>query len=72
MLPRGISGQHPYTKIEFVQRDLKVSRLTATKYMDALAYDGFVQKHKVGRNGGGRSSRNIGSAPAVQIEGCVR
>ena len=41
---------HPYTKIEFVQRDLNVSRLTATKYMDALADDGFVQKHKVGRS----------------------
>lgn len=41
---------HPYTKIEFVQRDLKVSRLTATKYMDALAGRGFVQKHKVGRS----------------------
>jgi hypothetical protein len=27
---------HPYTKIEFVQRDLKVSRLTATKYLEAL------------------------------------
>ncbi len=41
---------HPYTKIEFVQRDLKVSRLTATKYLDALAGEGFVRKHKVGRN----------------------
>ena len=41
---------HPYTKIEFVQRDLKVSRLTATKYMDALADGRFVQKHKVGRS----------------------
>ncbi|MDP2027374.1 Fic family protein [Sulfuriferula sp.] len=41
---------HPYTKIEFVQRDLKVSRLTATKYMDALADGGFVQKQKVGRS----------------------
>jgi Fic family protein len=41
---------HPYTKIEFVQRDLKVSRMTATKYMDALADGGFVQKHKVGRS----------------------
>ena len=41
---------HPYTKIEFVQRDLKVSRLTASKYMDALVADGFVQKHKVGRS----------------------
>lgn len=41
---------HPYTKIEFVQRDLKVSRLTATKYMDSLADAGFVQKQKLGRN----------------------
>ena len=41
---------HPYTKIEFVQRDLKVSRLTATKYMDALAEGGFVQKQKIGRS----------------------
>ena len=41
---------HPYTKIECVQRDLKVSRLTATKYMDALAEAGFVQKQKVGRS----------------------
>ena len=40
---------HPYTKIEFVQRDLKVSRLTATKYMDALAVGGFVNKQKMGR-----------------------
>lgn len=41
---------HPYTKIEFVQRDLKVSRLTATKYLDTLTEEGFVHKHKVGRH----------------------
>ena len=41
---------HPYTKIEFVERDLKVSRLTATKYLDALASAGLVQKVKVGRS----------------------
>jgi Fic family protein len=41
---------HPYTKIEFVERDLKVSRLTATRYLDALTADGFVQKVKVGRS----------------------
>jgi Fic family protein len=40
---------HPYTKIEFVQRDLGVSRVTATKYLDALADGGFVRKHKIGR-----------------------
>jgi len=41
---------HPYTKIEFVERDLKVSRLTATKYLDALTAGGFVHKVKVGRS----------------------
>jgi Fic family protein len=41
---------HPYTKIEFVQRDLQVSRITATKYLDALAEGGFVQKHKIMRS----------------------
>jgi len=41
---------HPCTKIEFVERDLKVSRLTATKYLDALAWAGFVLKVKVGRS----------------------
>ena len=40
---------HPYTKIEFVQRDLKVSRVTATKYLEALADGGFVKKQKMGR-----------------------
>ena len=40
---------HPYTKIDFVQRDLQVSRITATKYLDALAEGGFVQKQKMGR-----------------------
>jgi Fic family protein len=40
---------HPYTKIDFVMRDLSVSRLTATKYLDALAAGGLLQKKKVGR-----------------------
>lgn len=40
---------HPYTKIEFVQRDLGVSRITATKYLEALTDGGFVRKHKIGR-----------------------
>jgi Fic family protein len=40
---------HPYTKIAFVERDLEVSRLTATKYLDALAEQGFLQKRKIGR-----------------------
>ena len=40
---------HPYTKIEFVQRDLQVSRITATKYLDALTAGGFLNKQKMGR-----------------------
>jgi Fic family protein len=39
-----------YTKIEFIQRDLSVSRLTAMKYLDALATDGFLHKRKIGRS----------------------
>lgn len=41
---------HPYTKIEYIERDLKVSRLTAVKYLDALAAGGFLVKRKVGRS----------------------
>ncbi len=40
---------HPYTRIEFVERDLKVSRVTATRYLDKLAEDGFLAKQKRGR-----------------------
>lgn len=40
---------HPYTKIEFVMRDLNISRLTATKYLDVLAQEGFLEKRRVGR-----------------------
>lgn len=41
---------HPYTKIEFIQRDLKVSRLTASKYLNALAATGFLHVQKIGRS----------------------
>ncbi len=40
---------HPYTKIEFVQQDLKVTRVTATKYLNELCETGFLHKHKIGR-----------------------
>ena len=40
---------HPYTKIEFLQRDLQVSRMTATRYLDALTETGFLVKQKIGR-----------------------
>lgn len=41
---------HPYTRIEFLQHDLGVSRITATRYLDALAADGLLRKLKVGRS----------------------
>ncbi|MEZ0312706.1 MAG: Fic family protein [Myxococcota bacterium] len=41
---------NPYTKIEFVERDLRVTRLTATKYLNALAQHGFVTRKKAGRS----------------------
>lgn len=41
---------HPYTRIAFVERDLGVSRITATKYLDELADGGFLEKRKIGRS----------------------
>lgn len=41
---------HPYTKIEFMQNDLQVSRLTATKYLETLTESGFLEKQKIGRS----------------------
>ena len=41
--------RHPYTKIEFIERDLGVSRPTAMKYLQALTSAGFVKKIKIGR-----------------------
>lgn len=42
--------RHPYTKIEFVMEDLRVSRLTATRYLEKLTTNGFLEKHKLGRS----------------------
>jgi Fic family protein len=42
--------RHPYTRIEYVQTDLGVSRPTATKYLDQLAESGFLVKRQAGRN----------------------
>ncbi len=40
---------HPYTKIEFIERDLKVSRLTATRYLEALTEADFLEKRRIGK-----------------------
>lgn len=41
---------HPYTKLEFIMRDLQVSRHTATKYLEALCDDGLLRKQKIIRS----------------------
>ena len=40
--------KHPYTKIEFIQKDLGVSRITAAKYLNQLASDGLLKKERLG------------------------
>lgn len=42
--------RHPYTRIEYLQNDLGVSRPTAAKYLDQLADSGFLMKRHAGRN----------------------
>ncbi len=41
--------RHPCTKIESVQNDLRVSRLTAVRYLQLLTERGFIEKRKIGR-----------------------
>lgn len=40
--------KYPYTKIEFIQRDLNVSRITAANYLNQLAGDNLLTKKKLG------------------------
>jgi Fic family protein len=40
---------HPYSKIALVERDLNVSRTTATRYLDELTRIGLMDKLKLGR-----------------------
>ena len=41
--------RHPYTKIEFVVNDLRVTRLTAARYLNELVRIGLLSKHRLGR-----------------------
>lgn len=41
---------HPYTKIEFIQRDMQVKRVTAAKYLDMIIETGLLKKVKVGKS----------------------
>lgn len=42
--------KYPYTKIEYIEKDLEVSRSTATRYLEALVTEGLVEKQKIGRD----------------------
>lgn len=41
--------KYPYTKIEFIERDLSVSRSTAIRYLEVLVKNEFLEKQKLGR-----------------------
>lgn len=41
---------HPYTKVQFIEQELGVSRITATKYLNRLAEGDILSKVKVGRS----------------------
>lgn len=40
--------KHPYTKIEFLMRDLDCQRKTAAKYLNTLTEHGFLRKARLG------------------------
>ena len=39
---------HPYTKIEFIEKDMMVRRKTAAKYLDVIVENGLLKKVKIG------------------------
>ena len=41
--------RNPYTRVQHIQRELGVSRATATRWLGLLAKAGFVEKRRVGR-----------------------
>jgi Fic family protein len=41
--------RHPYTKIDFVMHELQITRITATKYLEALITLGILSKQKKGK-----------------------
>ncbi|MBO5157336.1 MAG: Fic family protein [Prevotella sp.] len=40
---------HPYTKIEFMERDLMLNRKTVAKYLDVIVASGLLRKERIGR-----------------------
>ncbi|MBL9144698.1 MAG: Fic family protein [Verrucomicrobiaceae bacterium] len=41
--------RYPYTKIEFIEREMGVSRPTASKYLEQLTSAGLVRKQRMGK-----------------------
>ncbi|MFI3263432.1 MAG: Fic/DOC family N-terminal domain-containing protein [Rikenellaceae bacterium] len=41
---------HPYTKIEYLERDMMVTRKTATKYLDMIVEEKLLDKMRIGKN----------------------
>lgn len=41
---------HPYTKIEYIERDLDITRATAAKYLDDIVELGLLSKLKMGKS----------------------
>lgn len=42
--------RHPYTKIEYIMRDLEVTRQTASKYLDELVDYNLLEKLRIGNS----------------------
>lgn len=41
--------RHPYTKIDFLSKEVQVHRNTASKYLEDLVEIGLLSKHRVGK-----------------------
>lgn len=42
--------KNPYTKIEFVEKELRINKRTAQNYLDIVAKNGFLEKTKIGKS----------------------
>ncbi len=42
--------KNPYTKIEFLEKELRINKRTAQNYLDRIAEFGFLEKTKIGKS----------------------
>ncbi|MBW4362726.1 Fic family protein [Flavobacterium taihuense] len=42
--------RNPYTKIEFLEQELRINKRTAQNYLDKIAESGFLEKTKIGKS----------------------